>query len=56
MSQTAELEQDLQYATAVEAWALEQLDRVDLSHRQRRLIERELLTALRMREQPTASS
>jgi len=40
---------DLEYAEAVIAWALEHLDRVDLTHAQRRAVQRELRTALEMR-------
>ena len=43
------LDRDLAYANAVVAWALGHLDRVDLTHAQRRAIERELRGAMRMR-------
>jgi len=45
----AKLVRDLRYADAVAAWALEHLDRVDLTHAQRRSVERELRGALQMR-------
>ena len=45
------ISRDLDYARRVEAWALAHLDRTDLTYAQRRSIERELGTALRMREQ-----
>jgi hypothetical protein len=42
-------DRDLEYADAVVAWALDHLDRVDLTHAQRRAVERELRGALAMR-------
>jgi hypothetical protein len=46
----AELDRDLTYVNAVARWALQHLDRVDLTHEQRRAVERELRGALRLRE------
>jgi hypothetical protein len=49
LTATAKDARDLEYAEAVMTWALEHLDRVDLTHAQRRAVERELRGALEMR-------
>ncbi len=43
-------EHDLAYVDAVARWALEHLDRVDLTQPQRRAVERYLRGALRLRQ------